>query len=104
MAQAIELHNEAAALKIRAFGEESIQAALSLNGLGECYLQTGNLAKAEESLLKALRVRDDRRAGGLGIGPRSVAGCIASHVVLAMYRQVARAVCAFVYALSNTLI
>lgn len=84
MAQAIELHNQGAALKIRTFGEESVEAAVSLNGLGECYLQTGDLAKAEENLLKALRVRDDRKAGGLGKGDRSVAGCTVFQFVFAV--------------------
>ena len=71
VAHAIELHNQALALKVQCFGEQSVQAGLSSNEVGECYLKTGDLQKAEENLLKALKVRDDRKFGGLEIGPRS---------------------------------
>ena len=70
VAQAIQLHNQAAALKVQVCGEESVQAAVSFNGSGECYLKAGDLQRADEHLLKALRVRDDRRSGGLEAGPR----------------------------------
>lgn len=68
--RAIELHTQAAASKVQALGEESVQAALSFNELGECYLKTGNLIEAERALLKALRVRDDRKNHGREEGPR----------------------------------
>ena len=70
VAQSIQLHNQAAALKVQVCGEESVQAAVSFNGIGECYLKAGDLQRAEEHLLKALTVRDDRRSGGLEEGPR----------------------------------
>ena len=82
VAHAIELHNRALALKVQCFGEQSIQAGLSFNEVGECYLKTGDLQKAEENLLKALKVRDNRKFGGLEIGPRSALPCLLFVVVL----------------------
>lgn len=38
VAHASELHNRALALKVQCFGEQSIQAGLSFNEVGECYL------------------------------------------------------------------
>ena len=64
--EAIALHREALALKIRAFSEASVQAGISFNGLGEA----GRLPEAEEVLLKALKVREEKSHGGLGMGPR----------------------------------
>lgn len=55
--------------KIAAFGEESVEAALSFNGLGENLLRAGKLDQAEVALRKALRVRDLKENGGLGLGP-----------------------------------
>lgn len=68
--QAIQLHNRCVELKIQLFGERSIQAALSFNELGECYLRSNDLEAAQIALKKALKVRDYRSAGGLEIGPR----------------------------------
>lgn len=70
--RAEKLHREALVLKIRGFGEESIQAAISFNTLGETYLKMGpsKLDDAEKNLKKALRVRDDKAFGGLEMGPR----------------------------------
>lgn len=68
--RALALHREALALKIRGFGEESVQAANSFNTLGETCLRKGMLDDAEGALRKALRVRDDKAGGGLEMGPR----------------------------------
>lgn len=70
--RAAALHREALELKLRAFGEESVQAAMSFNALGYTYLKMGpsKLDLAEENLRKALRVRNDRAFGGLEMGPR----------------------------------
>lgn len=72
MDRALRLHLEALQLKIRGYGEDSIQAALSFNTLGETYLAIGGdkLAKAEESLRKALKVCNERELCGLEQGPR----------------------------------
>ena len=67
--EAITLHREALALKVRAFSEASVQAGISFNGLGEAYLKAGKLPEAEEALLKALKVREETAYGGLGMGP-----------------------------------
>ena len=68
--RSIELNNHAAALKVQVFGEESVEAALSFNEGGESYLKTGKLIEAERALLKALKVRDDRKYQGKEKGPR----------------------------------
>lgn len=68
--EAIRLHKLALEIKVRICGEASVQAAVTYNGLGECYLQTQNLDAAEQSLAKALKVRDDVAFGGMGQGPR----------------------------------
>lgn len=67
--EAIALHREALALKIRAFSESSVQAAISFNALGEAYLKAGRLPEAEDALLKAFNVREGK-PNGLGMGPR----------------------------------
>ena len=67
--RAAQLHQKALNLKIRAFGEESIQAGISYNGLGECLLKAGKLDQAETALRKALKVRDSKENGGLELGP-----------------------------------
>ncbi|KAI1460985.1 hypothetical protein F4805DRAFT_416204 [Annulohypoxylon moriforme] len=56
--EAIRLHQQALALKLRAYPETSIQAAISLNGLGESLLEAGRLEEADEALSKALAVRE----------------------------------------------
>lgn len=50
--RALRLHLEALQLKIRGYGEESVQAAMSFNTLGETYLDIGGekLDKAGEAL------------------------------------------------------
>lgn len=70
--RALALHQEALELKIRGFGEESVQAAISFNALGVTYLKMGGdkLDAAEKAFSKALNVRDDTAFGGLGIGSR----------------------------------
>ncbi|KAK7752084.1 hypothetical protein SLS62_006050 [Diatrype stigma] len=67
--QAMALHREALALKVRAYSEASVQAGISFNGLGEACLQAGQLAEAEQALVKALKVREETAFGGLGMGP-----------------------------------
>lgn len=52
--EAIRLHKLALEIKVRICGEASVQAAVTYNGLGECYLQTQNLDAAEQCLAKAL--------------------------------------------------
>lgn len=69
--EAIALHREALAAKVRDHGDESVHAALSFNSLGESYLAVGRLREAGECFAKALRVRDDVAFGGLGLGPRN---------------------------------
>lgn len=69
--EAIRLHKEAVQAKIRMHGEQSIQAAISFNGLGETYLEAGRIDEAADALAKALKVRDDAAFGGLEIGPRN---------------------------------
>lgn len=69
--EAIRLHTEAIQSKVRIFGEHSVQAALSFNGLGETYLVAGRLEEAADALAKSLVVRDDQEFGGLELGPRS---------------------------------
>lgn len=69
-ARAEKLHKEALKLKMWGFGDESIQAAISYNGLGGTYLKMGpsKLDQAENSFKKALRIVDYREFGGLGKG------------------------------------
>lgn len=67
--EAIALHREALAMKIRAYSEASVQAGISFNGLGAALLQAGQLAEAEQALVKALKVREEKAHGGLGMGP-----------------------------------
>lgn len=68
--RALQLHLEALDLKIRAFSENSVQAALSFNTLGETYLKIGTLDKAEEVIKKALLVTNERLLGGAEQGTR----------------------------------
>lgn len=68
-ALALSKHLEALPLKTRAFGEASVQAAITFNGLGETYLRLGDLELAGKMLGKALHVRNEVRLGGLGLGP-----------------------------------
>ena len=68
--EAIQLHLRALQAKVQVHGERSVQAAISFNELGDCYLQLSNLEAAEDALNKALLVRDDRAFGGLAIGDR----------------------------------
>ncbi|ROW00327.1 hypothetical protein VMCG_07239 [Cytospora schulzeri] len=69
--EAIALHKQALEAKVRDHGEESVHAALSLNSLGEEYLEVGRLDEAAQCFRKALRVRDDVAFGGLELGPRN---------------------------------
>lgn len=73
LGRALQLHLEALDLKIRAFGEHSIQAAISFNTLAETYVKIGSsdeLDSAEEGLGKALLVRNERELGGAEQGTR----------------------------------
>ncbi|KAI0837154.1 hypothetical protein F5Y06DRAFT_297941 [Hypoxylon sp. FL0890] len=56
--EAISLHRESLALKLRDHPEFSREAGISYNGLGECFLRAGRLDKADEWLQKALEVRE----------------------------------------------
>ncbi|OTB04380.1 hypothetical protein M426DRAFT_11526 [Hypoxylon sp. CI-4A] len=56
--EAAALHAQALALKLRAYPESSIQAGISLNGLGEALTRSGELEDAEKALLKALATRE----------------------------------------------
>ncbi|KZS92476.1 hypothetical protein SISNIDRAFT_486504 [Sistotremastrum niveocremeum HHB9708] len=67
---AVSLHRQALALKLKAYPETSVQAALTFNGLGESLIALGEFLAAEEVLSKALRVYDYEEYGGLGQGPR----------------------------------
>lgn len=78
--EAISLHKEALELKLRAFGEESVQAAMSFNGLGEVYLKVSKLNEAEEVFAKALKVRDNAEFGGLELGPRNDAAATRDNI------------------------
>jgi len=55
--EALPLFQKALRLKIEAFGSHSIQAALSYNSLGECYLKLGEHPLARENFEKALAYR-----------------------------------------------
>jgi tetratricopeptide (TPR) repeat protein len=78
--EAISLHKEALELKLRAFGEESVQAAISYNALGEVYLQAGELSEAEKVFAKALKARDNVAFGGLELGPRNDAAATRDNI------------------------
>lgn len=69
--EAVRLHIEAVRLKVRLYGAQSVDAALSYNSLGEALLAAGKLDKAAEALEFALQVRDDVAFGGKGLGPRA---------------------------------
>lgn len=47
--EAIRLHKEALQTKIRLFGEQSVDAALSFNGLGSAFLGAGKLDEAADA-------------------------------------------------------
>ncbi|ROV97968.1 hypothetical protein VSDG_04873 [Cytospora chrysosperma] len=53
--EAIALHREALAAKVRDHGDESVHAALSFNSLGESYLAVGRLREAGECFAEAAR-------------------------------------------------
>ncbi len=55
--EALELFKEALRLKIESFGKFSVQAALSFNALGECYLSLQEYDLARENLEHALAFR-----------------------------------------------
>ncbi|KAF3057263.1 hypothetical protein GL218_06087 [Daldinia childiae] len=59
--ESIELHKKALACKLRFHPPDSIQAAISYNGMGEAMLRTGKLQEADEAFHKALPIRE---AGG----------------------------------------
>ncbi|KAI1384887.1 uncharacterized protein F4822DRAFT_376413 [Hypoxylon trugodes] len=56
--EAIRLHQQALQLKLRAYPETSMQAAITFNGLGEAFLGAGRLDEADEAFAKALAVRE----------------------------------------------
>ncbi|KAK4684754.1 hypothetical protein P7C73_g5411, partial [Tremellales sp. Uapishka_1] len=59
----IKLHRQALAIKIAAFGENSVHSAITLNGLGEELLEVGELDEAETVLKKAYAVRKNLGPG-----------------------------------------
>ncbi|KAI1376903.1 hypothetical protein F4677DRAFT_459641 [Hypoxylon crocopeplum] len=61
--EAIRLNQQALALKLRAYPEASVQAAISLNALGESLLGAGRLQEADEAFAKALPVRESEGPG-----------------------------------------
>ena len=79
-ATAARLHQQAIALKLKAYNDDSTQLAISYNGLGETLLSLEKLEEADVALAKALRVRDDAAFGGLGKGPRFDAGVTRENV------------------------
>ncbi|KAI2611967.1 hypothetical protein GGR54DRAFT_651203 [Hypoxylon sp. NC1633] len=56
--EAIELNLQALALKLKAFPETSVQAAITFNKLGEAYLGAGRLQESDEAFAKAIAVRE----------------------------------------------
>ncbi|KAG8895750.1 hypothetical protein FRC01_012208 [Tulasnella sp. 417] len=62
-AGAERLHKQALEIKINSTGPNSIQTALSYNALGEAQLKLAKLDEAEESLSRAVEIRE---AGGPG--------------------------------------
>ena len=58
LAGAERLHLEAIEVKEEGLGVDHFTTAVSYNGLGELYLKTNKLDKAEEYLNKALRIRE----------------------------------------------
>lgn len=80
-ATAAHLHQQAIALKLKAYNNDSTQLAISYNGLGEALLALERLEEADVALVKALHVRDNQVFGGLGKGPRFDAGVTRENVV-----------------------
>ncbi|KAI1657757.1 hypothetical protein F4813DRAFT_359471 [Daldinia decipiens] len=56
--ESVELHKKALESKLRFHPADSIQAAISYNGMGEGLLRAGRLEEADEAFQKALRVRE----------------------------------------------
>ncbi|KIO22966.1 hypothetical protein M407DRAFT_53869, partial [Tulasnella calospora MUT 4182] len=52
------LHKQALEIKINSTGPNSIQTALSYNGLGETQLKLGKFDEAEETLSRAVEIRE----------------------------------------------
>lgn len=75
LATAERLHLQALQLKIRGFGDESVQPALSYNTLGETYLKMGKLDKVERNLKKALRCATGASTAGSPWGPAATRPC-----------------------------
>ncbi|KAG5652147.1 hypothetical protein H0H81_006131 [Sphagnurus paluster] len=57
-------------LEDQIYTPDSPEAATSFNNLGEALIKQGDMAAAEEGVSTALRVREDVRFGGLGLGSR----------------------------------
>lgn len=57
-------------LQDKLYSTDSVEAAVSFNGLGECALKMGEAGGAEEALSQALKVREDVSFGGMGLGTR----------------------------------
>lgn len=56
------------------YGDDSTEACWAFNGMGECTLADGpdqRFDAAEEAFTQALKVRDDVKYGGLGLGTRA---------------------------------
>ncbi|KAG8924422.1 hypothetical protein FRC01_011541 [Tulasnella sp. 417] len=51
-------HRQALELKIANFGTNSVNTAISYNGLGEALLRKDKLAEAEEAFMKAIVIRE----------------------------------------------
>ncbi|KAI1448552.1 hypothetical protein F5Y02DRAFT_430505 [Annulohypoxylon stygium] len=58
--EAISLHQQSLALKLRSHPELCIQTGITWNGLGGALLRAGRLEEAEESLSKALLIREEK--------------------------------------------
>lgn len=69
--EALEKLDAAYTIRKNAYGPESLSAASALSNLGDLYRLTGDLAKAEETQLKALGIKRTM----LGLSPESIATC-----------------------------
>lgn len=62
-AGALRVYKQALQIKVDSFGEDSIQAALTRNAIGEECVRLGDLDRAETEFKHALRVREANKAG-----------------------------------------
>jgi hypothetical protein len=72
---AVDLHRQALAMKLTVRDPESVEVAISYEGLGVALRLSGKVLEAREYHEKALYIREDGEFGGLGKGIREDAAC-----------------------------